>query len=63
MRQSKGPLASVTMLRSRRSTVQLTSEAVGPQDGFSGHRAFNDAVGAAPDGPCQRGTRATRLHL
>ncbi len=36
------PSASYTVLSDRRPTVRVVSEGVGPQDGFSGYRAFND---------------------
>jgi hypothetical protein len=36
------PSASFTVLNSSRPTVRVISEGLGPQDGFSGYRAFND---------------------
>jgi hypothetical protein len=36
------PSASYTVLNSSRPTVRVISEGLGPQDGFSGYRAFND---------------------
>jgi hypothetical protein len=36
------PSASYTVLNSHRPTVRVVSEGLGPQDGFSGYKAFND---------------------